>query len=94
VNGAATTAEWLACGGIGTGIGTVVLWGLKCALDLDADLLPDVRAHRLPPIPAPPALPARAPQRRPRHAAPLLAVETQPIHCVQTDRARHAKKAA
>jgi hypothetical protein len=94
VNGAATTAEWLACGGFGTGVGTVVLWGLKCALDLDAGLLPDVQAHRYPPIPTPPALPARAPQRRPRHAAPLLAVETQPIRRVPPHHARHAKKAA
>jgi hypothetical protein len=94
VNGPATTAEWLACGGFGTGVGAALLWGLKCALDLDADLLPDVQAHRFPSIPAPPALPAHAPQRRPRHAAPLIAVETQPIRCMQPDRARHAKKAA
>jgi hypothetical protein len=94
MNGAATTAEWLACGGIGTGLGAAVLWGLKCALDLDADLLPGVQAHRYPPIPAPPALPARAPQRRPRHAAPPPLAETQPIRLVPPHHARHAKKAA
>jgi hypothetical protein len=92
VNGAATTAEWLACGGIGTGVGTAVLWGLKCALD--ADLLPDVQAHRFPPIATPPALPARAPQRRPRHAAPPAVAETKPIRLVPPHHARHAKKAA
>lgn len=92
MNGAATTAEWLACSGIGTGVGTVVLWGVKRALD--AGLLPDVQAHRYPPIPKPPALPAHAAQCRPRHAAPLLAVETQPIRRVPQHHARHAKKAA
>ncbi|WP_406157684.1 hypothetical protein [Streptomyces canus] len=93
MNGAATTAEWLACSGIGTGVGTVVLGLLKLGLDTDSNAAAD-SVHHYPPVPAPPALPARAPQRRPRHAAPLLAVETQPINCVQTDRARHAKKAA
>lgn len=94
MNGAATTAEWLACGGIGTGVGAVVLWGLKCALDFDADLLPDVQAHRYPPAPKPAALPARAAQCRPRHAAPAVMAETQPIRLVPPHHARHAKKAA
>ncbi|MEU1478944.1 hypothetical protein [Streptomyces sp. NPDC005760] len=93
MNGAATTAEWLACGGIGVGGGAVLLGLFKAALDTDSNAAAD-SVHRYPPLPAPPPLPARAPVRSPRHAAPLLALETQPIRCVQSDRARHAKKAA
>lgn len=96
MNGAATTAEWLACGGIGTGVGTVVLGLLKLGLDAPDLTGPRARpeADVSPPASTPPPLPARAPVRRARHAAPLLVVETQPVRCVQPDRARHAKKAA
>ncbi|WP_328439317.1 hypothetical protein OHA71_23555 [Streptomyces sp. NBC_00444] len=89
MNGTATAAQWLACFGIGTCTSAAVLWSFKRALD--AALGP---ANRPPEqdslIPPPPALPARAPARRPRHAAPPLVDETQPITRVQR-RARHAK---
>jgi len=92
MSGAATTAEWLACSGIGTGTGVVVLGVLKAALDHGA--LPDYHATprplRVPPMPSHP--PAHWPQ--PRHAAPPHLDETQPVICVQPRRARHAKKAA
>lgn len=92
MNGAATTAEWLTCTGIGTGATTVVLGLLKLAVDGPPELHLD-RAQSPPPAPRA-ALPARAPRRRPRHAATPAVDETQPIHCVQPARARHAKKAA
>lgn len=96
MSGAATTAEWLACSGIGTGTGAAVLGLLKAALDGSGhQAAAACRAEdRYPPMPTPAALPARAPQLRPRHAAPPLVDETQPIRCVQPHRARHAKEAA
>ncbi|MEU6376759.1 hypothetical protein [Streptomyces sp. NPDC046909] len=86
-----TTAEWLACTGIGTGAGVIVLGLLKALLDSDSHQ--GAESH-LPPCEPPPALPARAPQLRARHAAPPLVDETQPIRCVQPHRARHAREAA
>ncbi|MDT7847250.1 hypothetical protein [Streptomyces justiciae] len=88
---AASAADWLTCAGIGMGTGVVALGLLKAALDGDH---PQTTAPRLPGYLPPPALPARAPRLRARHAAPPLIDETQPIHCVQPSRARHARKAA
>lgn len=96
MNGAASAAEWVACVGIGSGAGVVVLGLLKAALDGDGHRAA-ASSHaedRYPPLPAPAALPARAPQLRARHAAPPLVTETQPIRCVQPRRARHAREAA
>lgn len=87
---AATGIEWLACAGIGTGGGTVLLGLLKAALDSGH---PDDTTRPPAHVP-PPALPARAPRLRARHAAPPLVDETQPIRCVQPHRARHAARKA
>ncbi len=94
MSGPATTAQWLVCSGIGCGAGVVLLGLVKLALDTDGELAarPVHTAPRLPAYQPPPALPARAPVRRPRHAAPLVLVETQPIRVLH--HARHAKKAA
>lgn len=96
MTGAASAAEWAACVGIGTGVGTVVLGLLKVSLDGSGHrAAATCRAEdRYPSLPASAALPARAPQLRARHAAPLLVDETQPIRCVQPHRARHARGAA
>ncbi|CUW29651.1 MULTISPECIES: hypothetical protein [Streptomyces] len=91
MNGPATTAQWLACGGIGTGASALFLALLKVALDEGP--LPEARAAWLPPRPSAPPLPARAPQRSPRHAAPLTLVRPQPLPRVRP-RARHSKEAA
>ncbi|MEU2780585.1 hypothetical protein [Streptomyces sp. NPDC007110] len=90
MNGTASTAQWLACTGIGTGVSVPVLVLLKLALD--AESIPRNRPPR--PLPAvPPALPARAPQPLRWHAAPPVLLETQPLRA-RTYRPRHAKKAA
>lgn len=94
MTGAATTAEWLTCGAIGTGTGTVLLGLLKAALDSDHQAAAACPEERLPGYVPPPALPARAPRLRARHAAAPLVEETQPIRCVQSSRARHAREAA
>lgn len=92
MSGPATTAEWLAAGGIGTGTSAVLLGLLKAALDHDAP--PDYWTTRTPRPPIVPPMPSHAPLQRPRHAAPAALAETQPVTCVQPIRARHAKKAA
>lgn len=91
MSGAATTAQWLTCAGIGTGGGVVVLGLLKVALDVSCD-----RPFPEPPTAQPPALSASAPAvpapvHQPRHARPPRVDETQPITCVQPIRARHSK---
>ncbi|MFC5217274.1 hypothetical protein [Streptomyces coerulescens] len=91
MNGTASAAEWLACGGIGIGFGALVLGLMKVALDSEEVTLPD--PERLPAVPKPPALPTRAPQTRRRHAAPPALAETQPLR-TQTYQPRHAKEAA
>lgn len=93
MNGTASAAEWLTCSGIGCGAGAVVLGLVKLALDTEPTTSPRRPAHRYPAAPAPPALPAHAPQSLRWHAAPPLVDETQPIR-VQLSHARHAKKAA
>ncbi|MFE1925846.1 hypothetical protein ACFW91_25145 [Streptomyces asoensis] len=90
MSGAATTAQWLTCAGIGTGGGAVVLTLLKVAVDIAVE-----RPFPEPPA-APPALPAPVPAPtaavvKPRHAAAARVDETQPITCVQPNRARHSK---
>lgn len=94
MTGPASTVEWLVCSGIGCCTGVVLLGLVKLALDTDgeASARPVHTAHRYPAYQPPPALPARAPVCRPRHAAPLALAETQPIRVL--DHARHAKKAA
>ncbi|MFI1723879.1 hypothetical protein [Streptomyces sp. NPDC020489] len=96
MTGAASAAEWAACAGIGTGVGAVSLVLLKVWLDGSGHrAAATCRAEdRYLPVPAPAALPARAPQLRARHAAPPLVDETQPICCVHPRRARHAREAA
>lgn len=90
MTGPATTAQWLAGAGIGTGVGAVALWLLKVALD--GGPLPDYWATRTPPPRPAPPMPSYAPTRRaPRHAAPPALDETQPVTCVQPTRARHSK---
>ncbi|MFC7906419.1 hypothetical protein [Streptomyces nigra] len=92
MNGTASTAQWLACTGIGAGLTVPMLVLLKVALDSQS--IPRDRPAR--PLPAPaaaPALPARAPQTLRRHAAPPVLLETQPLRA-RTYRPRHAKKAA
>ncbi|MET7475117.1 hypothetical protein ABZT17_12255 [Streptomyces sp. NPDC005648] len=91
MNGTASATEWLVCSGIGCGTGALVLGLIKLALDTEG-VGPGLTAHRSPAAPPPAALPARAPARRPRHAAPLVLAETQPIRVLH--HARHAKKAA
>lgn len=94
MTGPATTAQWLMCSGIGSGTGVILLGLVKLALDGDGEAAarPVHDAPRVPAYQPPPALPARAPVRRPRHAAPLALAETQPIRVLHE--ARHAKKAA
>jgi hypothetical protein len=91
VNGPATTAQWLACSGIGAGTGTVVLGLLKLAIDGRPATAPAPQATTSP-VPVPPALPTRAPVRRAQHAAPPLVDETQPLIHVRPPHARHAKE--
>ena len=89
MNGAATTAQWLTCAGIGTGSSVVVLGLLKLALDGPPELPYRERpAARLPVLPGPAAC---ATVHRPRHAGPPRVDETQPLTCVQPTRARHSK---
>ncbi|WP_330339361.1 hypothetical protein [Streptomyces sp. NBC_00557] len=92
MNGPATAAQWLAAGGIGAGTSAVLLGLLKAALDQGE--LPDYHATRKPPRPQVPPMPTRAPQRRPRHAAPPALAETQPLRQVRPQLARHTKEAA
>lgn len=91
MNGTASAAEWLACGGIGIGFGGLVLGLMKYALDTEQVTLPD--PERLPAATKPAALPSRAPQTRRRHAAPPALAETQPLR-VHPYQPRHAKEAA
>ncbi|MEV1063432.1 hypothetical protein [Streptomyces sp. NPDC050263] len=93
MTGAATTAQWLTCAGIGTGTSAVVLGLLKLAIDGPPEF-----PYREPPAGQPPALPAApvpaaapAAVSRPRHAGPPAVDETQPITCLQPTRARHSK---
>ncbi|WP_327403873.1 hypothetical protein OG194_29830 [Streptomyces sp. NBC_01288] len=94
MTGPASTVEWFVCSGIGCCTGVVLLGLVKLALDTDGELA--TKSVHDAPRPAayqpPPALPVRAPVRSPRHAAPLVLVETQPIRVLHN--ARHAKKAA
>ena len=94
MTGPASTVEWLVCGGIGYWSSAFLLVLVKIALDVDVKLATK-SVHDVSQTPAhqpPPAPPARAPVRQPRHAAPLVLVETQPIRVLHS--ARHAKKAA
>ncbi|MEU9149161.1 hypothetical protein AB0D59_01070 [Streptomyces sp. NPDC048417] len=92
MTGPLTTAQWLTGAGIGLGSSTVLLGLLKLALD--GPPLPDYSATRKAPAAPPPSLPARAPQRRPRHAAAPAFADTLPLTRVQPYRARHSKDAA
>ncbi|MER7930528.1 hypothetical protein ABTY96_46720 [Streptomyces sp. NPDC096057] len=93
MTGPASTAQWLVCSGIGCGTGAVLLGLMKLVLDSTGEAAAQpVHAPRLPAYQPPPALPARAPVRRSKHAAPLALAETQPIRVLHE--ARHAKKAA
>lgn len=85
MSGAASTAQWLTCAGIGTGGGGVVLGLLKLALDTE----PIVPYRESPASrPAPVAPPAEAPAR---HAGPPQLDETHPLIRFQPTRARHSK---
>ncbi|MFF8485221.1 hypothetical protein [Streptomyces antibioticus] len=88
MSGAATTAQWLTSAAIGTAAGLPLLLLLKVALDRDADR--PQRTHPGPRTPTP-ATPHPAAVSRARHAAPHRPDETQPITCVQPQRARHSK---
>ncbi|WP_330349627.1 hypothetical protein [Streptomyces sp. NBC_00582] len=87
MTGATTTAEWLACAGIGTGGGTTVLLLLKVAIDGPPHLeLPHPKLPRRAPRPVSPP-PAQAGHGR--HAGPAALDETASLTCVS--HARHSK---